>query len=131
MIAVLDDEDSVRNAVVRVLHAAGLGARGFSSGSGFLKSWHFDRPDCLLLDLQMPDMSGTEVQLALSAAGAKFPVIIITAHDGPRFREESMRLGAVAYLSKPLDIPLLLQAVTDATASSTQGPSSGHIHGSK
>jgi FixJ family two-component response regulator len=114
MIAVVDDEDSVRNAVVRVLRAAGFGARGFASGSEFLKSWHFDRPDCLVLDLQMPDMWGTEVQLALNAAGATFPVIIITAHDAPRFREESMRLGAVAYLCKPLDVAALLQAVTPA-----------------
>jgi FixJ family two-component response regulator len=118
VIAVLDDEVSVRNAVVRLLRAAGFSARGFASGGEFLKSWHFDRPDCLLLDLQMPDISGAEVQQALHIAGAKFPVIIISAHDAPEFREESMRLGAVAYLCKPLDVAALLQAVTPAAASS-------------
>jgi FixJ family two-component response regulator len=115
VIAVLDDEDSVRNAVVRVLRAAGFSARGFVSGDQFLKSWHFDRPDCLVLDLQMPDMSGAEVQRALKVAGAKFPVVIITASDAPEAREESMRLGAVACLAKPLDVEALLQAVTPAS----------------
>jgi FixJ family two-component response regulator len=62
VIAVVDDEDSVRNAVVRLLRTAGFTARGFATGDEFLKSWHLDPPDCLLLDLQMPDMSGTEVQ---------------------------------------------------------------------
>jgi FixJ family two-component response regulator len=114
VVAVVDDEESVRNAVLRLLRVAGFAARGFASGNEFLESWHFDRPDCLLLDLQMPDMSGTEVQRALNLAGAKFPVIIVTAHDAPRVREESMSLGAVAYLCKPLDVFALLQAVTHA-----------------
>jgi FixJ family two-component response regulator len=112
VIAVVDDEDSVRKAVVRVLRAAGFSAHGFASGDEFLKSCQFDRPDCLILDLQMPDMSGTDVQQALNVAGAKFPIIIITAHDEPSIREESMRLGAAAYLCKPLDVSALLQAVT-------------------
>jgi FixJ family two-component response regulator len=118
VIAVVDDEESVRRAVVRLLQAAGFAARGFASGNEFLKSWHFDRPDTLLLDLQMPDVSGTEVQQALNEAGAKFPVIIISANDEPSIREESMRLGAIAYLNKPLDIGALLQALTLPKATS-------------
>jgi FixJ family two-component response regulator len=118
VIAVVDDEESVRNAIVRLLRSAGFAARGFASGEEFLRSWHFDRPDCLLLDLQMPDLSGTEVQQALNEAGAKFPIIIITAHDKPSVREESMRLGAAAYLCKPLDVSALLQVVTPAAHSS-------------
>jgi FixJ family two-component response regulator len=114
MVAVVDDEPSVRNALLRLLRGAGFAARGFASGSEFLESWHFDRPDCLLLDLQMPDMSGTEVQKALNLAGAKFPVIIVTAHDAPCDRDESMRLGAAAYLCKPIDIFAMLQAVSRA-----------------
>jgi len=118
VIAVVDDEDSVRKAVVRVLRAAGFAAHGFASGGEFLKSWHFDRPDCLVLDLQMPDVSGTEVQRALNTAGANFPIVIITAHDAPSMREECLRLGAVAYLCKPLDIRTLLDEVTLALDSS-------------
>jgi FixJ family two-component response regulator len=112
VIAVVDDEESVRKAVVRVLRAAGFAAHGFSSGDEFLRSWHFDRPECLVLDLQMPDISGTEVQQALKLAGAHFPIVIITAHDAPAVREECMRLGAVAYLCKPLDVRSLLDTVS-------------------
>ena len=72
MIAVVDDEESVRKAVVRVLQAAGFAARAFASGTEFLESWHFDRPDCLVLDLQMPGLSGTEVQRSLRTAGREF-----------------------------------------------------------
>jgi FixJ family two-component response regulator len=118
VIAVVDDEESVRNALVRVLHAAGLAARGFASGDEFLTSWHFDRPDCLLLGLQMPGFSGTEVQQALQLAGAHFPIIIITAHDAPNVREECMRLGAADYLCKPIDADILLKTVALTTTSS-------------
>lgn len=119
MIAVVDDEESVRRAVLRVLRAAGFCARGFASGAEFLNSWHFDRPDCLVLDLQMPGISGVEVQKSLVSAGAQFPVVIITAHDTPSLREECIRRGAAAYLCKPLDIGALLQAVERFSGSMT------------
>ena len=116
MVAVLDDDESVRKALVRVLEAAGHTARGFSSGQDFLKSWSFDPPDCLVLDLQMPGLSGVEVQQALNQAGAKFPVIIITAHDAADVgREEAMSHGAVAYLRKPVDARVLVNSVMFAT----------------
>jgi FixJ family two-component response regulator len=121
VIAVVDDEESVRKAVVRVLRAAGFPARAFASGGEFQKSWHFDRPDCLLLDLQMPDVSGVEIQQALNTAGARFPIIIITAHDSPRLREECMLRDAAGYLCKPLDVRILLDAVTRAIASAATG----------
>lgn len=117
MIAVLDDEESVRRSLVRVLHAAGFAARGFDCAEEFLKCWPADRPECLLLDLQMPGLSGQEVQQALSAAGAQFPVLIVTVYDAPKLREECKRLGAADFLCKPLDVLSLLQAVTSATGS--------------
>ena len=112
MIAIVDDEDSIRKALIRLLQAAGFAARAFASGSEFLDSWHFDRPDCLVLDLQMPEMSGRDVQQALRTAGARFPIIIITAHDSPSQRDECMSAGAIAYLRKPLDAGALIQAVS-------------------
>ena len=112
VVAVLDDDELVRTALVRLLDAAGHTARSFSSGQDFLAAWHFDPPDCLVLDLQMPGLSGLEVQQALNKAGAKFPVIIITAHDAAGVgREEAMSQGAVAYLRKPVDAGVLLEAV--------------------
>jgi FixJ family two-component response regulator len=116
VIAILEDDDSVRKALVRLLRTAGFTARGFASAEEFLKSWRFVQPDCLLLDQHMPNMSGEEVQQVLNTAGANFPVIIITAQDAPSSREQSMRLGAVAYLLKPLDVAALLHAVTAAAA---------------
>jgi FixJ family two-component response regulator len=111
VIAVVDDEESVCKAVVRVLRAAGLPARGYASGHEFLKTWHFDRPDCLVLDLQMPGLSGMEIQRELKVAGAQFPIVIITAHDAPLLREECLDAGAAAYLCKPLDVDVLVDAV--------------------
>lgn len=115
VVAVLDDDESVRKALVRLLEAAGHTARSFNSGRDFLESWHFDAPDCLVLDLQMPGLAGVEVQQALNQAGAKFPVIIITAQDAAGVREEAMSHGAVAYLRKPVDAGLLVNAVMFAT----------------
>jgi FixJ family two-component response regulator len=117
MIAVLDDEDCVRKALVRVLRAAGFTARGFSCGEEFLESWHPESPECLLLDLQMPGLSGQDVHQALAVAGAQFPIIIIAAGDAPGTREECLRLGAVSYLCKPLDVDTLLKTVRRAVGS--------------
>ncbi len=111
LIAVVDDEEMVRKAVVRLLEAAGYTARAFASGRGFLQIWPTHRPECVLLDFTMPDVSGADVQLELDRAGAHLPVLIVTAQDKPGVREECMRRGAVAYLSKPLDERELLDAL--------------------
>jgi FixJ family two-component response regulator len=116
VIAVVDDDDQVRKAVVRLLCAAGLPARGYGSGSEFLRSWLTERPDCVVLDLQMPGLSGLEVLRALDNADAHLPTIIITAHDEPAARDECARRGAAAYLRKPLDDRVLLDAIDKALA---------------
>jgi FixJ family two-component response regulator len=118
LIAVVDDEESVRKAVIRLLRAGGYSARGFASGCEFLQNGLVDRPDCLVLDLQMPGLAGTDVQRQLNCAGAHLPVVLITAHDAPSVREECMRQGAVAYLCKPIEVGALLQAVTLAMVAS-------------
>lgn len=112
MIAIVDDDNSVRNAVVRLLQAAGHIVRGYASGHEFLENWRVDGPDCLVLDLQMPSLPGAEVQRALNRAGAHFPVVIMTARDSPSAREECMREGAFAYLRKPLDERILLDTLS-------------------
>ena len=114
MIAVVDDDILVCKAVVCLLRASGLTARGFSSGQEFLESWLAERPDCLVVDLQMPGMSGVDVLRTLKLAGAHLPSIVITAHDEPGAREECMRQGAFAYLLKPIDDQLLLEALRRA-----------------
>lgn len=118
MIAVIDDDALVRKALVRLLQGSGFAACGFASGQEFLESWLRNPPDCLILDLQMPAMSGVEVLRTLIRAGARLPTIIITAHDEPAAREECLRQGVVAYLRKPVDDRVLLGALkTIATRS--------------
>lgn len=111
MIAVVDDKQAVREAVLRVLRLYGFHARGFASGEDFLKSWQADPPECVVLDLSMPGLSGMQVQQALKTAGADFPVIIVSAYDAPGVREQCMRQGAVAFLRKPLDSCALLRTI--------------------
>jgi len=127
VIAVVDDEVSVCRAVVRVLQAAGFAALWYSSGDDFLGCWHFDRPACLLLDLQMPALSGQEVIQALNLAGARFPIIIITAYDAPSMRDECIRAGAANYLCKPMDARTLTDAVERAIASTNSCVGTEHI----
>ena len=117
MIAIVDDDESVRNSLVRLLQAAGWSARGYTSGLDFLENWRIDKPDCVVLDLQMPNLSGADVQRALNRAGAHFPVIIVTAHESPDAREECLRAGAAAFLRKPLDESMLLDTLFLALSS--------------
>ena len=88
-IAVVDDEESVRKALRRLLAAFDLDATTFASGRDFLDALTERRPDCLVLDLQMRAPNGFDVLAELAASGARLPVVIITAHDEP----ETVRLG--------------------------------------
>jgi FixJ family two-component response regulator len=112
VIAIVDDEATVRDGLVRLLRTRGFAACGFASGREFLNSWQANPPQCIVLDLQLPDIHGCEVQQALNGAGAQFPVIILTACDSPTVKKECMRRGAVDYLYKPPDPGTLLKAIT-------------------
>ena len=83
-VAIVDDDESVRRALQRLLHASDLIAETYASGQEFLDSLKSRRrPDCLVLDLQMPGMNGLEVQRELTNAGLRLPVVVITGHDEP------------------------------------------------
>ena len=116
LIAIVDDVEAVRKALMRLMRSADLEAATFSSGAEFLESIRTRRPDCVVLDLQMPGMSGFEVQARLAEAGDELPVIIITAHDSPEARERALAAHAAAYLCKPLDDQVLLDAIAAAVA---------------
>jgi FixJ family two-component response regulator len=128
MIAVVDDDESVRKSLIRFLIAAGFRAHGFASGETFLESWKLDPPDCLLLDVQMPGLRGPEVQDILNSAGVQFPIIIIGSDDSPITREQCMHRGALAYLRKPIHGEALLQTLTLAKVN-PEGPPSGNQEG--
>lgn len=113
-IAVVDDEESVRRALVRMLRASHLEVEAFASGQEFLASLAIRQPDCLILDIQMAGLTGRDVQRQLASADVRFPVIIITAHDEPTLREQCLADGAFAYLRKPLRGDTLLSSINAA-----------------
>jgi FixJ family two-component response regulator len=113
-VAVVDDEESIRKSLRRLLMAADLDAVVYASGQEFLDALRVRQPDCLILDLQMPGLTGLEVQRALTAAGVRFPTIIITAHDEPESRARCLGAGVAAYLCKPLHDEMLLDAIANA-----------------
>ena len=117
LIAVIDDEEPVRKALMRLMRSAGLGVETFGSGAEFLQSLETRQPDCVVLDLHMPHMNGFHVQAHLARKHAAPPVIIITGHDLPQARERAMEGGASAFLRKPVHDRLLLDAISAATAS--------------
>ena len=121
-IAVVDDDASIRRALARLLATLDFEATTFATGAEFLGSLSESIPDCLMLDLHMPEMTGLEVQGALADAGIRLPVIIITGHDEPKAIRQSLKAGAVACLSKPLDDELLLKTINTAV-SHAQRPS--------
>lgn len=111
MIAVVDDDEPVRKAVVRLLRAAGFSSCGYASGQELLEAWLAEPPNCLVLDLQLPGVSGIEVQRRLTQAGARAPTIIMTASDDPGARNECLNAGVAVYLRKPLDEQALFSAL--------------------
>jgi FixJ family two-component response regulator len=111
VIAVVDDEESVRKALARLMSSAGLEAETFSCGGDFLESLQTRSPDCLLLDIHMPGMDGFEVQAQLERTGARIPVIHITGQDSAESRERALAACSVAYLSKPVEEKVLFEAI--------------------
>jgi FixJ family two-component response regulator len=114
LIAVVDDEEAVCRALKRLLNASSLGVVTFSSGQAFLEALPSTRPDCALLDLHMPGLSGLDLLKRLVNAGESVPVIIITGRDDQGGCAACLAAGASAYLPKPMDHAKLLQAIEKA-----------------
>ena len=110
-IAVVDDDPFVLRGLRRLLRSAGFDVDTYASGAEFLNADTDDAPDCLVLDLNMPQMTGFDVQVRLAKAGEATPVIVITGDDTPEAHSRALRLGAKAYLAKPVDQSTLLAAI--------------------
>ena len=121
-VAVVDDEESVRKALKRLLRAAGLEAESYATGQEFLEQAATREPDCVVLDLHMPVMSGSQVLAQIRKMARRPPVVVITAHDVPEKRDECLAAGACAYLRKPLEDRLLLNAISAALRTGANGP---------
>jgi FixJ family two-component response regulator len=114
LIAIVDDDDSVRTAVHGVLKSVGFTARSYGSAEEFLRSGHQDETACLIADIQMPGMSGLELQATLAQAEYRIPIIFMTAFGDPGTRTRALRAGAVEFLGKPFDDERLLESVRTA-----------------
>jgi FixJ family two-component response regulator len=113
-IAIVDDDPSVLKALARLLKARAFETRTYTSARDFLKVLPDGAPECLIVDLQMPEMTGLELQRHLTRNGIQIPTIVITAHNEAGARERCESAGAVAFLSKPLQDTSLLAAIDDA-----------------
>jgi len=113
-IIIVEDDSSVNLAVSRLLEAAGFDVRSFTSAGALLSDAHAHDADCLVLDVHLPDMNGFDLQRKLVATGFSAPVVVITAHDEPETRDQCIDAGACAYLRKPLEDRLLLNAISAA-----------------
>jgi FixJ family two-component response regulator len=125
LIAVVDDDEPVCRAIGRLVRSLGMEADTFTSGQEFieiLEGMPWLRVDCVVLDIQMPDVNGLEIQRRLmKLSGKALPVIFITAHDAGGVREQAMSSGAVAFLRKPFNDELLIRTLTEALKRRTGG----------
>ena len=116
MIAVVDDDLAVCSGLQWLLLSSGLTATTFTSGREFLAWLETTTPDCILLDLSMPELDGLSVQQEVIAAGVSAPIIIISATESDQKRQ-AMAAGAFAYVAKPFDAQLLLDTIRGAIRS--------------
>jgi FixJ family two-component response regulator len=117
LVAIVDDDDSMRSALQGMLKAVGYPALAFASAEEFLKSGQQRQTSCLIADIRMPGMSGLDLQAQLNADRCKVPIIFITAHGDAKMRIQALRAGAVEFLSKPFDEEILLESVRAALES--------------
>jgi FixJ family two-component response regulator len=111
IIYIVDDDDSVRRALKRLIHSAGMEALSFESAEEFLNCDYEDQNTCLLADIKMTGMGGLELQKELVRRGNRLPVIFITAFDNRETRDMAKKAGAAGYLRKPVDAQALLDLI--------------------
>ncbi len=114
LIAIIDDNESMQDSLCDLIESAGFVARCFGSAEEFLECDLHGEVGCLIAEIQMPGMSGLELQARLKEEKCNFPIIFIAGNGGARMRIQAMREGAVEFLAKPLDYQLLLKTVQAA-----------------
>jgi FixJ family two-component response regulator len=119
MVAIVEDDQSYRASVQRLLKSEGLWVESFASAEDFLNSGKQRETGCLITDIRMPGMSGLDLQAKLNAENQAIPTIFITAHGDEKMRLQAMRAGAVKFLTKPFDCGNLLEGVRAALEMTT------------
>jgi FixJ family two-component response regulator len=119
LVTIVDDDESVRDALKGFLQSAGFAAEIFSSATDLLGSNVLDKTSCLIVDVHMPVMTGLELQRRLSNSRFRIPMIFITARDDPQARAQAVKAGAIDFLQKPFAADALLGAIHAALDSKT------------
>jgi FixJ family two-component response regulator len=114
MISIVDDNESVREAMTGLMRSVGFSAQAFQSAEGFLRSSRLDRTACLVTDMQMPGMTGLELHRRLVASGKPIPTILITAYPDESVRARAQEAGVICYLTKPFNEDDLLSCIRQA-----------------
>jgi FixJ family two-component response regulator len=120
VIAIVDDDESFLQATISFVRSLGYLAAAFPSADAFLNSNAVENTDCLIMDLQMPGMSGIELQNYLLAQGNRVPVIFVTAFPETEARGDALRAGAVGFLGKPFGDENLISCLNKALATPTR-----------
>jgi FixJ family two-component response regulator len=108
VVSIIDDDQSVRYVTQSLIRSLGLAAQTFASAEEFLRSPYLSTTACLISDVQMPGMSGVELQAKLAAQGYSIPIIFITAFPSDALRSRVLSAGAVGFLHKPFDSQTLI-----------------------
>ena len=114
IVMIVDDDNSIRKSVRRLMKSYGIVVETFASAEEFLGSDRLDKTSCLILDVHMPGMNGLELQQRLVASGSVIPIIFITAFADDSARSQALKAGAVGYLAKPFDDKELLNCINAA-----------------
>ena len=118
-IAIIDDDDALRDALLVLVTAAGWQADGYASAEAFLASLDGERPACALIDVRLPGMDGMELFRSLSAAAPDLPVVILTGHGDVPMAVEALKSGATDFIEKPFDPDRLLSSLRQALSHNT------------
>ncbi len=114
IVAIVDDDQAVGNAIEVLMRSIGLVAQAFSSGEEFLRSPELSRTGCLVVDFDMPKMNGLDLHKNLSRLGKEIPTVLITAYPSDDIRARALQVGVICYLPKPFDESDLLNCIQAA-----------------
>jgi FixJ family two-component response regulator len=116
LISIVDDDESFRRALTHFIRSLGHAVASFGSAEEFLQSNRLDDTACLITDVQMPGMSGLELQGALLAQGSRVPIIFVAADPGSKARRKALTSGALGFLTKPFPEETLISFLDQALA---------------
>jgi FixJ family two-component response regulator len=114
IVSIVDDDESIRRTTTLLIQSFGFQPAAFESAESLLNSGQLPETSCLIVDVQMPDINGLQLQRRLAAQGYTIPIIFITAYDSKESRQQALHAGAIAFLSKPFNDELLLETIRTA-----------------